>query len=139
MQNLLDASQAYGSIPSDDRRLKLLGMASHRKHAAEMVLYLADAYSTSEGTVVHSLVLLDRFLASFTPSTASGSGSSQYIHGSIASFLISVKLREVAHPSLHDLEHLTSCTCEELIASEETVLTCLDWDVLSVSGKCELN
>ena len=133
MQTLLDASQGYGSIPSDNHRLTLLGMEPHRQHAAEMVIYLADAYSPSEGTVVHSLVLLDRFLVSFTPNTASG--PSQFIHGAIASFLISVKLREVAHPLLRDLERLTSCSCEELIAAEEMVLTCLDWDVNSVTGK----
>jgi hypothetical protein len=138
MQNLLDASQEYGSIPSDEHRLKLLRVESYRQLAAEMLLFLADAYSTSEGTVVHSLVLLDRFLATCTPDTASGSGSSQLIHGAIASFLISVKLREVSHPLLRDLERLTSCSCEQIIASEEMVLKSLDWDVHSVSGKKKL-
>jgi hypothetical protein len=136
MQALLDASQGYGSIPSDDHRRTLLRMESHRQNAAEMLLYLADAYSTSEGTVVHSLVLLDRFLVSFMPNTASV--PLNFIHGAIASFMISVKLREVAHPLLSDLEHLTSCSCEQLMASEEMFLTCLDWDVHSVTGKLAL-
>ncbi len=137
LMQTLDASQGYGSIPSDDHRLTLLGMQSHRQHAAEMLIYLADAYSTSEGTVVHSLVLLDRFLVSFTPNTASG--PMRFIHGAIASFMISVKLREVAHPSLRDLERLTSCTCEQLMAAEEMVLTCLDWNVHSITGKLNKN
>ncbi len=108
-------------------------IASHRQSAAECLVYLVDQYGVNEETLVHSLVLLDRYISvAILPDDDSNIQS--FISVAVACFMITAKLREVSHPALGDLSRMTSCTCEDLLRSEEIVLQSLDWDVCSVTG-----
>ncbi len=109
-------------------------VALHRQSAAECLIYLADEYKVAEETLVHALVLLDRYISCAMISSGSTNLESM-IRASIACFMISTKLKEVLHPSLHDLQDITSCGCEDLQKSEEDVLQSLEWDIYSVSGE----
>jgi hypothetical protein len=65
-----------------------------RNSAAEMLLELADEYGTDVGTVIHGLVLWDRFVNS----SNHAAGFQNALLASVACFIISAKLREVQHP-----------------------------------------
>jgi hypothetical protein len=112
-------------------------VASHRQSAAEFLVYLTDEYKVAEETLVHALVLLDRYISSALISTGPPSLESM-IRTSVACFMISTKLKEVCHPTLRDLQEITSCDCEDLLHSEEDVLQSLDWDIYSVSGEFDI-
>jgi hypothetical protein len=110
--------------------------ASHRQSAAECILYLADQYRVAEETLVHALVLLDRYISAAIL-TNENSNIESIISAAAACFMMTMKLREVSHPSLEDLSRITSCTCTDLEHSEEAVLRFLDWDICSVSGSSQ--
>jgi hypothetical protein len=108
--------------------------ASHRQNAAECLVYLAEEYKVAEETLVHAMVLLDRYISSAIITSCLPNLES-LIRVSVACFMISTKLKEVSHPTLADLKDITSCGCEDLVQCEEKVLQSLEWDIYSVSGK----
>jgi hypothetical protein len=132
LEVLLNSTQER-EYPSD-RNIQNLpeSTVSQRQRASEVILYLADAYSTEEGTLVHSFVLLDRFI--FACIRLNSSDSVNFIHAAVACFTISLKLRDVNHPSFRDLKDLTSFDQMEITRSEELVLSTLNWNVLSTTG-----
>jgi hypothetical protein len=102
-----------------------------RKSAAEMLLELAEVYGTDVGTVVHGLVLWDRFISSRHALTMN---LQNVLRASVACFMISAKLRDVKHPAIQNLANFTSFQCEELVRSEESVLLSLDWNISCSTG-----
>ena len=97
-----------------------------------MLAGLAHAYGTVDTTLAHSLVLWDRFIKCIAPNDMNEIISRKY---AAACFMISVKLRDRSHPLLADLKEITSFCCQDLLESEQTVLTSLGWDICYFSGE----
>jgi hypothetical protein len=83
-------------------------------------------------TLVHTLVLLDRYISSEILSASLHTIEST--GAAAACFLISVKLREIYQPSVQDLSQIIGIEHESVLHSEAVVLQSLDWDICSVSG-----
>ena len=132
LEALLRCTQEY-DIPGEQDMQKLPDtIKSQRQTAAEVLLYLADAYNTEAGTLLHAFVLLDRFIAAHSRQTLSD--KVDFIQASVACFLISIKLHDVHHLAIRDLRELTSFPQEQIIESEITVLSSLDWNIISTTG-----
>jgi hypothetical protein len=101
-----------------------------RNSAAEMLLELAEVYGTNVGTVVHGLVLWDRFMSSRCTIDIYN-----VLRASVACFMISVKLRDTQHPAILDLANLTSFQFDDLVRSEKLVLSSIDWNIHSITGE----
>jgi hypothetical protein len=133
LEELLHTAQRHSMNPGDGLQNISASVASHRQSAAECLVYLADQYRVAEDTLVHTLVLLDRYISATILQTENSNQQSM-MSASAACFMLSMKLREVSHPSLEDLSRITSCACTDLLHSEEAVLQSLDWDIFSVTG-----
>ena len=107
-------------------------VVSERQNAADVLIYLADAYCTQPETLVHALVLLDRFISVATEKNIPENFSLTPI--SVACFMISVKLLEAHHLCLRDLNTITAIQCTDLANTEKTVLSYLNWNTLCISG-----
>jgi hypothetical protein len=138
LQILLDETERYRvpdeywvQVKSQDSSLSLL-----REEATEVLLHLADAYETSESTLIHSLILMDRFASKVMEKpNAQSLDQSTMTLAAIASFMISAKLREVLHPCIRDMEQLTACSGEQLCDAEKMLISALEWDVNAITGE----
>ncbi len=103
-----------------------------RRSAASMLIFLADECETGCGTLVHGLLLWDRFRSSEATNRPHDMLNSEL--ASVACFIISVKFRDVYHPTLQQLARMTSFSCEDIARAEETVLSSLNWDIWIRTG-----
>jgi hypothetical protein len=133
IEELLDTIQKHAKRPDQLVQYISASVDPHRQIAAECLVYLADQYRVAEDTLLHSLVLLDRYISAATL-TIEDSNKKTMISVAAACFMLSMKLREVSHPAVEDLSRITSCTTTDLLNSEEAILRSLDWDIISVSG-----
>ena len=131
LQILLNEAEGKESCPVFQDITESIGY--WRQNAIEYLLFLSDSFCVEEGSVVHAFILLDRFMSSSASKSLLFSNS-KLIPAAVACFMISVKLRETHHPTLSDLQKVTSLSCKALSESEENVMTCLEWNVLLVSG-----
>jgi hypothetical protein len=106
-------------------------VASQRQSAAEVILFLSESYSTGGETLVHAIVLLDKYISSSIHNDVSPVLLDQ---AAVACFMISVKFRETLHPTVSDLRQLTSFSCEDLLECEQAVMAALGWNICVVSG-----
>ena len=129
----LDAAGTYEARPVYGLQNMDIDVIAHRQSAANVLVYLANEYRAGAESLVHALVLLDRYISSAVlPASLSNVMSST--RAAVACFMISVKIREVEHPILHDLMEITSIGCQHLLHSEQIVLESLEWDIYPVSG-----
>lgn len=93
-----------------------------RPIAIYMIFRLSTAYGSSNDTVAHSIVLLDRMIAKASPLP-------DMVTTAVACFLLAAKMQETQHPSLQDLADLAFCTASQVRDAEINVLETLEWDI----------
>jgi hypothetical protein len=126
----LDTAEMFVACPVLGPQNMGVDVIPHRQSAANVLVQLASVYEVAADTLVHALVLLDRYIAAklsaMTVESLTGEAA--------ACFMISVKLREVAHPLIEDICQIIGIGCQQLRHSEAIVLQSLDWDIRAVSG-----
>ncbi len=110
-----------------------------RLTGSSKIIELVSVYGMEDETAVHAMTFLDRFIEaklseSGCPNLTDALHRSECI--AIACFLLATKMKEISSPCVRTLldEIGSSCTAEEILLSEQAVLTTLDWDLHSTTG-----
>ena len=102
-----------------------------REKAINLIVALVEAYKSKSEVLVHAVALIDRFIEK---SAFNFSKKHRIVKFAVGCFMISVKLRDNAHPCVKDLALLTSCACDDIRSGEEEVLLTLNWNVELTTG-----
>ena len=128
-----------------------------RRACISTILLLVDAYQVTDETAAHTIVLLDRFLATQIQDAPdiqraesrthreNAFGSKSGLKGTdecyaAACFLLATKFREIESPCIRDIARIIASTCPEKIGLCETeVLECISWELHATTGLVMLN
>jgi hypothetical protein len=132
-------AEMYVARPAQGLQNLKNDVASHRQRAADILLHLTERYHVTEETLVHALVLSDRYISSTMLPAASLCSLESSTGAAVACLMIAMKLRDVVHPLIQDLSQMTSIECQQLLHFEALVLQSLEWDICAVSGDSNRN
>jgi hypothetical protein len=149
------------SCSSDEARnlvAKQLGMwEACRRVCMSTILQLVDAYQVTNEAAAHTIVLLDKFLATQIQDVSVNRRSEfRQLHETAletklclkgmdqcfaaACFLLVTKFREVESPCIRDIARILALNCPEKIRlCENEVLECISWDLHTTTGLIVLN
>ena len=127
------------------RKIVARDCSTWRRIGAETIAVLTRSYDVEDETAAHAIALWDRFLAAKISKLHRASEHDQEIHksdylkyavsASCACFLLAAKLKETDAPCVSDLVRIVGIQPSNLHQTEADVLTALDWNIHTTTGK----
>jgi hypothetical protein len=146
VQSPTNSYKRMAELTIDEQRQGLWHLPAacdHRKIALKIFTMLTEGYDARFETVSHAVLLFDRFLW-HSLQTKGDDLTPHFIQViSMAIFLIVSKLRDTSSPGIGGLMKVCSCllkvNIDEILASEEEILSTIDWNIHFNTGWLDLS